>query len=169
MTQQKTLEQLEELSQERYVTPYGIARIHVTLGNKNEALHSPEIAYEKRAEHLLDGLPLFVHVGMHAALLCGISDESWCSVVAQMNELKKLARRDLPAFTTREEPLEWLLTGRRQMTLSGSRVIAIRVDGVLKTAGAFRIHGLIRRLRREWHRGLDKSHTGDNEEKSRVA
>lgn len=50
---QTTLEQLQELSKDRYVTPYGIARIHATLGDKPEALHWLGVAYEKRAEWMV--------------------------------------------------------------------------------------------------------------------
>jgi len=49
----KTLEQLQQISKERYVTPYGIARIYATLGNKDEALQWLEIAYQKRAEWMV--------------------------------------------------------------------------------------------------------------------
>ena len=41
----KVLDQLFELSKQRYVTPYGVARIHATLGNKEEALHWLDAAY----------------------------------------------------------------------------------------------------------------------------
>ena len=63
---QKILEQLQELSKQRYVTPYVVARIHVTLGEKDEALQWLEVAYQQRAEWMvllkvdpcLDGLRL---------------------------------------------------------------------------------------------------------------
>jgi tetratricopeptide (TPR) repeat protein len=46
---QKTLEELFELSKQRYVSPYSVARIHATLGETDEALRLLEIAYEQRA------------------------------------------------------------------------------------------------------------------------
>ena len=49
----KVLEQLFELSKQRYVTPYGVARIHATLGNKEEALHWLDAAYRQRAEWMV--------------------------------------------------------------------------------------------------------------------
>ena len=50
---QKILEQLQELSKQRYVTPYVVARIHVTLGEKDEALQWLEVAYQQRAEWMV--------------------------------------------------------------------------------------------------------------------
>ena len=49
----KILEQLHELSKQRYVTPYGVARIYATLGKKEEALHWLEAAYHERAEWMV--------------------------------------------------------------------------------------------------------------------
>jgi len=49
----KVLDQLFELSKQRYVTPYGVARIHATLGNKEEALHWLDAAYRQRAEWMV--------------------------------------------------------------------------------------------------------------------
>lgn len=49
----KILDQLFELSKQRYVTPYGVARIHATLGNKEEALHWLDAAYRQRAEWMV--------------------------------------------------------------------------------------------------------------------
>ena len=46
---EKTLEQLQELSKQRYVTPYGIARIHATLGEKDDALRWLETSNEECA------------------------------------------------------------------------------------------------------------------------
>jgi TolB-like protein/Tfp pilus assembly protein PilF len=42
---QKTLEQLKELSKQRYVSPYLVGRIHTALGNKVEALRWLETGY----------------------------------------------------------------------------------------------------------------------------
>jgi TolB-like protein/cytochrome c-type biogenesis protein CcmH/NrfG len=50
---QKILEQLQELSKQRYVTPYVVARIYNTLGRKDEALHWLETAYRERAEWMV--------------------------------------------------------------------------------------------------------------------
>jgi TolB-like protein/cytochrome c-type biogenesis protein CcmH/NrfG len=49
----KVLDQLFELSKQRYVTPYGVARIHATLGNKEEALDWLDAAYRQRAEWMV--------------------------------------------------------------------------------------------------------------------
>ncbi|PWT86721.1 MAG: hypothetical protein C5B58_00920 [Acidobacteria bacterium] len=49
----KILDQLNELSRQRYVTPYGVARIHMSLGKREEALHWLEKAYEQRAEWMV--------------------------------------------------------------------------------------------------------------------
>jgi predicted nucleic acid-binding protein len=46
----KILEQLQELSKQRYVTPYVVARIYNTLGRKDEVFHWLETAYRERAE-----------------------------------------------------------------------------------------------------------------------
>ena len=50
---QKILEQLKELSKKQYVTPYVVARIHVTLGEIDEAFHWLEVAYQQRAEWMV--------------------------------------------------------------------------------------------------------------------
>jgi len=50
---QKVLEQLFVLSKERYVTPYGVARIYNALGQKAEALQWLETSYQLQAEWLL--------------------------------------------------------------------------------------------------------------------
>jgi TolB-like protein/Flp pilus assembly protein TadD len=50
---QKVLEQLFVLSKERYVTPYGVARIYNALGEKDEALRWLETSYQQQAEWLL--------------------------------------------------------------------------------------------------------------------
>jgi len=50
---QKVLEQLFVLSKERYVTPYGVARIYNALGQKDEALRWLETSYQQQAEWLL--------------------------------------------------------------------------------------------------------------------
>jgi TolB-like protein/Flp pilus assembly protein TadD len=47
------LEQLFVLSKERYVTPYGVARIYNALGRKDDALHWLETAYHEQAEWML--------------------------------------------------------------------------------------------------------------------
>ena len=49
----KILEQLFELAKQRYVTPYGVARIYAALGMKEEALHWLETAYRQRAEWMV--------------------------------------------------------------------------------------------------------------------
>ncbi len=49
----KILEQLHELSKQRYVTPYGVARIYAALGQKEDALHWLETAYRQRAEWMV--------------------------------------------------------------------------------------------------------------------
>ena len=46
---QKTLEQLNQLSKERYVSPYVIARVHAGLSETEEALRHLEAAYAQRA------------------------------------------------------------------------------------------------------------------------
>jgi len=50
---QKILEQLFVLSKERYVTPYGVARIYNALGQKDEALKWLEASYQQQSEWLL--------------------------------------------------------------------------------------------------------------------
>jgi len=49
----KILEELDRLSKQRYVTPYVVARIHFTLGERTEALHWLEVAYRQRAEWMV--------------------------------------------------------------------------------------------------------------------
>ena len=57
----KILEQLQELSKQQYVTPYGVGRIYAALGQKEEAFCWLETAYEQRANWmvLLKVDPLF--------------------------------------------------------------------------------------------------------------
>jgi len=50
---QKVLEQLFAQSKERYLTPYGVARIYNALGKKDEALCWLETSYYQQAEWLL--------------------------------------------------------------------------------------------------------------------
>jgi len=50
---QKILEQLDQLSKQRYVTPYVVGRIHAILGQNDEAFRWLEIAYERRAEWMI--------------------------------------------------------------------------------------------------------------------
>ena len=50
---QRVLEQLDQLSKQRYVTPYVVGRIYATLGQKNEAFHWLETAYQQRAEWMV--------------------------------------------------------------------------------------------------------------------
>ena len=45
----KTLEHLNELSKQHYVTPYVLARIYEALGKRNEALQSLENGLRERA------------------------------------------------------------------------------------------------------------------------
>ncbi len=47
------LEQLFVLSKERYVTPYGVARIYNALGRTDDALQWLETAYHQQAEWML--------------------------------------------------------------------------------------------------------------------
>jgi TolB-like protein/Flp pilus assembly protein TadD len=49
----KVLEQLDRLSKQRYVTPYVVSRIYLTLGQEEEAFHWLEIAYQQRAEWMV--------------------------------------------------------------------------------------------------------------------
>ena len=49
----KVLAQLDQLSKERYVTPYGVARVHAALGEREEALRWLEISCEQRAEWMV--------------------------------------------------------------------------------------------------------------------
>jgi len=50
---QKILEQLQELSTQRYVTPYLVARIYAALDKKDEALRWLETAYGERAVFMI--------------------------------------------------------------------------------------------------------------------
>jgi Tfp pilus assembly protein PilF len=50
---QKILEQLDQLSKQRYVTPYVVGRIYAILGQNDEAFRWLEIAYERRAEWMI--------------------------------------------------------------------------------------------------------------------
>src|SRR4029077_11794833 len=45
---QRILERLDELSKQRYVTPYIVGRINLALGKRNEALGCLETAYQLR-------------------------------------------------------------------------------------------------------------------------
>ena len=49
----KVLEQLDQLTKKRYVTPYVVAHIHAALGQRDEAFHWLEISYEQRAEWMV--------------------------------------------------------------------------------------------------------------------
>jgi TolB-like protein/Tfp pilus assembly protein PilF len=49
----KVLEQLDQLSKQRYVTPYVVSRIYATLGQKDEAFHWLETAYRQQAEWMV--------------------------------------------------------------------------------------------------------------------
>jgi tetratricopeptide (TPR) repeat protein len=50
---QKVLQQLEELSKQRYVTPYGRARIYAALGETDETFKWLESAYQQRANWMV--------------------------------------------------------------------------------------------------------------------
>jgi TolB-like protein len=50
---QKILEQLDQLSKQRYVTPYVVGRIYAMLGQNDEAFRWLEVAYERRAEWMV--------------------------------------------------------------------------------------------------------------------
>ena len=43
------MQQLQELSKQRYVTPYVVARVYASLGEADEALRWLEIGYRERA------------------------------------------------------------------------------------------------------------------------
>ena len=49
----KVLEQLEQLSKQRYVTPYVVGRIYATLGQTDDAFRWLETAYQQRAEWMV--------------------------------------------------------------------------------------------------------------------
>jgi tetratricopeptide (TPR) repeat protein len=49
----KILEQLEELSKQQYVTPYGIGRIYAALGETDETFKWLETAYQQRANWMV--------------------------------------------------------------------------------------------------------------------
>jgi TolB-like protein len=49
----KILQQLQELSKQRYVTPYQVARIYASLGEADEALRWLEIGYRERAAFMV--------------------------------------------------------------------------------------------------------------------
>jgi len=49
----KVLRQLEELSKQRYVTPYGRARIYASLGETDETFKWLETAYQQRANWMV--------------------------------------------------------------------------------------------------------------------
>ena len=46
---QAVLEQLRQIGQERYVSPYHLAYLHTGLGNHDRAIEYLEHAYEERA------------------------------------------------------------------------------------------------------------------------
>ena len=50
---QKTLEELNTLSQQQYVSPYVLARIYEALGRRNEALDCLEKAFLERAAFMV--------------------------------------------------------------------------------------------------------------------
>jgi serine/threonine-protein kinase len=47
------LQQLQQSSNERYVSPYAVGRIYATMGQKDEALHWLEVAYAERSGHMV--------------------------------------------------------------------------------------------------------------------
>jgi hypothetical protein len=49
----KILQQLNELSKQRYVSPYEVAAIYVALGNKEQAFQLLEKAYKEHSFHLV--------------------------------------------------------------------------------------------------------------------
>ena len=49
----KILEQLQELSKEQYVTPYGVGRIYAAMGQTEEAFRWLETAYEQRGNWMV--------------------------------------------------------------------------------------------------------------------
>ena len=49
MEAEKMLDQLKELSKQRYVAAYSFALVYLGLGDKNEALHWLEQSYQDRA------------------------------------------------------------------------------------------------------------------------
>jgi TolB-like protein/Flp pilus assembly protein TadD len=49
----KVLEQLQELSKQQYVTPYGVGRIYAALGQTEEAFRWLETAYEQRGNWMV--------------------------------------------------------------------------------------------------------------------
>ena len=49
----KTLDQLEQVAKERYVTPYVLAHIYAALGNKEEAIRWLETAYQEHAVYMM--------------------------------------------------------------------------------------------------------------------
>jgi len=49
----QVLQQLDQLSRHRYVTPYVVARIYLALGQTDEAFRWLEISYEQRAEWMV--------------------------------------------------------------------------------------------------------------------
>jgi len=50
----KVLEQLDQLSKQRYVTPYGVARIYAALGQEGETFKWLTTAYEQRADWMVN-------------------------------------------------------------------------------------------------------------------
>jgi len=49
----KILEQLQELSKQQYVSPYGVGRIYAALGQTEEAFRWLETAYEQRGDWMV--------------------------------------------------------------------------------------------------------------------
>ncbi|MDQ3754320.1 MAG: hypothetical protein M3371_06260, partial [Acidobacteriota bacterium] len=50
---QRALAELKDLSERRYVSPYSVATIYIGLGEKEQALHWLEKAYEERNFELI--------------------------------------------------------------------------------------------------------------------
>ena len=50
---QKVLDQLIEVSKQRYVSPYDLAVVHMGLGEKDQALEALRRAYKERSPHLV--------------------------------------------------------------------------------------------------------------------
>jgi tetratricopeptide (TPR) repeat protein len=47
------LEELQQLAEERYVSPYYIAAVHTALGERDEAFSWLDLAYENRSEGMV--------------------------------------------------------------------------------------------------------------------
>ena len=74
----RVLEQLRTLSKQRYVTPYGLARIYVALGEGDEALDLLETAHQERASWMI-----FLKTDPH--LDCLRSDQRFQHLLCRMN------------------------------------------------------------------------------------